>query len=38
MTDLFPARVVYLSYHDSESCKINVLDLIRFIDKGFALY
>jgi hypothetical protein len=24
------------SYHDLESCWINILDLIRFVDKGFA--
>jgi hypothetical protein len=25
-----------MSYHDLESCRINVLDFIQLIDKGFA--
>jgi hypothetical protein len=36
-TGLFSMRAVYSSYDDSESCQKNVLDLIWFIDKGFAL-
>jgi hypothetical protein len=36
-TDLFPMRVLGSSYHDSESCRIDILYLIQFIDKGFAL-
>jgi hypothetical protein len=35
--DLLSEQVVYPSYHDSESCRIDVLDLIQFVDKGFAL-
>jgi hypothetical protein len=36
--DLLSVWVIYTSYHDSESCQINISDLIRFVDKGFALH
>jgi hypothetical protein len=32
----FLREFFYLSYHDLESCRINILDHIQFIDKGFA--
>jgi hypothetical protein len=35
--DLLSAWVICSSYHDPESCWIDVSDLIRFVNKGFAL-
>jgi hypothetical protein len=32
----FLCELFDLSCHDLESCGINILDLIRFVDKGFA--
>jgi hypothetical protein len=37
LTDPLNARVLDSSYWNSKSCQIDVLDLIQFIDKGFAL-
>jgi hypothetical protein len=37
LTDLFSTQTIYSSYHDSESCRIDVSYLVRFVDKGFTL-
>jgi hypothetical protein len=36
LTDFLPMRVLDSSYRGLESCQIDVLYLMRFVDKGFA--